>query len=170
VTSRRQKVVLLGMMSKIPVAGVVWQTVHYLVGLERLGFETYYVEAHARTPSMFMRHEADDGSRKAAAFIDGVCRRFGLHDRWAFHALHDDNRCFGMTGRALRELYHSAELIINLHAGTVPLPEYSQTGRLILLGATMTAGCVSGIPCLRPRWLPRSRRNAPGRPGRSRAR
>jgi len=27
------------MMSKIPVAGVVWQTVHYLVGLERLGFD-----------------------------------------------------------------------------------------------------------------------------------
>ena len=35
----RQKIVLLGMMTKIPVAGVVWQTLHYLVGLERLGYE-----------------------------------------------------------------------------------------------------------------------------------
>ena len=48
----RPKIVLLGMMTKIPVAGVVWQTVHYLVGFERLGYETYYVEAHARTPSI----------------------------------------------------------------------------------------------------------------------
>ena len=51
----KQKIVVLGMMTKMPVAGVVWQTVHYLVGLERLGFEVYYVEAHARTPSMFMQ-------------------------------------------------------------------------------------------------------------------
>ena len=45
-----KKVVLLGMMTRIPVAGVVWQTVHYLLGLERLGYEAYYVETHARTP------------------------------------------------------------------------------------------------------------------------
>ena len=35
----RPKVVLLGMMSKHPVAGVFWQTMHYLVGFERLGYE-----------------------------------------------------------------------------------------------------------------------------------
>jgi GT2 family glycosyltransferase len=131
VTSRRPKVVLLGMMSKIPVAGVVWQTVHYLVGLERLGFEPYYVEAHARTPAMFMRHEGDDGSRKAAAFIDRVCRRFGLHGRWAFHALHEDGRCYGLGEEQLRKLYRSAELLINLHGGTEPLPEHAATGRLV---------------------------------------
>ena len=33
------KIVVLGMMTKIPVAGVVWQTLHYLLGFERLGFE-----------------------------------------------------------------------------------------------------------------------------------
>ena len=58
------------MMTKIPVAGVVWQTLHYLLGFERLGFDVYYVEAHARTPSMLMRSERDDGSALAAAFID----------------------------------------------------------------------------------------------------
>ena len=36
---RRPKIVLLGMMTRIPVAGVVWQTVHYLLGLERLGYD-----------------------------------------------------------------------------------------------------------------------------------
>ncbi len=29
------KIVLLGMMTKMPVAGVVWQTMHYLIGFER---------------------------------------------------------------------------------------------------------------------------------------
>lgn len=127
------KIVLLGMMSKIPVAGVVWQTVHYLVGFRRLGFEVYYVEAHARTPSMFMQSEDDDGSTKAAEFIDRVMRRFDLGGRWAFHALHDDGRCYGMSDRELRGLYRSADLLINLHGGTAPLPEHAETGRLVYL-------------------------------------
>jgi hypothetical protein len=130
---REKKIVLLGMMSRSPVAGVVWQTIHYLLGFRRLGYEVYYVEAHARTPSMLMRRAADDGSAKAAAFIAGVMRRFDLGDRWAFHALHADGRYYGMSEAQLNQLYGSAELIINLHGGTHPLPEHSATGRLVYL-------------------------------------
>src|SRR5262245_4308677 len=120
----RPKVVVLGMMSKMPVSGVVWQTLHYLLGLERLGCDAYYVEAHSRTPSMFMESATDDASGKAAAFIAGVMGRFGLSGRWAFHALHDDGRCYGMAESELRHLYRSAGLIINLHGGTAPLSEH----------------------------------------------
>jgi GT2 family glycosyltransferase len=129
----RPKVVVLGMMTKMPVAGVVWQNLHYLLGLERLGCEAYYVETHARTPSMLMSDEDDDSSALAAEFIAAVMRRFGLADRWAFHALHDDGRCFGMSEQQLGRLYGSAELLINLHGGTQPLPELSANGRLIYL-------------------------------------
>src|SRR2546423_12628841 len=121
------------MMTKMPVAGVVWQTVHYLVGFRRLGYDVWYVEAHARTPSKLMAHKDDDPSAKAAAFIDGVMRRFDLGDRWAFHALHGDGRCYGLSAGELARLYDSAELIINLHGGTVPRPEHSATGRLVFL-------------------------------------
>ncbi len=128
-----KKVVLLGMMTRIPVAGVVWQTAHYLVGLERLGYEAYYVETHARTPSMLMEHEEDDSSAMAAAFIDRVLRPFGFGDRWAFYGLHQDNRCFGMTRRELERLYDSAHILINLHGGTEPLPELYANDRLVYL-------------------------------------
>ena len=129
----RPKVVVLGMMTKMPVAGVVWQNLHYLLGLERLGCEAYYVETHARTPSMLMSNENDDSSALAAEFIAAVMRRFGLADRWAFHALHDDGRCFGMSEHQLGRLYGSAELLINLHGGTQPLPELSANGRLVYI-------------------------------------
>src|SRR5207244_8093656 len=101
-------------MTKIPVAGVVWQTVHYLVGFERLGFDPYYVEAHARTPGMLMRDKGDDSSSLAASFIGETLTRFGLAGRWAYHALHDDGRLYGMTEGQLRRLFSSAELIVNL--------------------------------------------------------
>jgi len=131
---QRPKVVLLGMMSKMPVAGVVWQYLHYLLGFERLGYEAYYVEAHGRTPSMLMESgETADASGRAAAFIATIMRRYGLSGRWAYRALHRDGRCFGMTERRLAELLGSAELIVNLHGGTKPLPELRATDRLVYL-------------------------------------
>ena len=132
-SGRRPKIVLLGMMTPMPVAGVVWQNLHYLLGFERLGFETYYVETHARTPSMLMSSPADDSAALAAEFIAAVMRRFGLSERWAFRALHDDGRCFGMSEVQLHTLYNEAELLVNLHGGTQPLPELAATGRLVYL-------------------------------------
>lgn len=129
----KKKIVMLGMMTRIPVAGAVWGAMQYLIGFQRLGYDVYYVEAHARTPSMLMEHDDDDSSELAAAFIDKVMRRFDLGDKWAFHALHDDGRCYGMSESQLQQLYQSADLIINFHGGTVPRPEHSATGRLMYL-------------------------------------
>ncbi len=131
--SYRPKIVLLGMMTKIPVPGVVWQTVHYLLGFKRLGFDPYYVEAHARTPGMLMCHESDDSGALAAEFVGDVMRRFGLNGQWAYQALHADGRLYGMSEHELSRLYSSAELIVNLHGGTEPRPEHYDTGRLIYL-------------------------------------
>ena len=130
----KPKIVILGMMTKMPVAGVIWQTAHYLVGFQRLGFEVYYVEQHGLNPSMFMETPQCDGSAKAAAFIAGVMRRFDLGDRWCFQALHEaDGRCLGMSRTRLNALFASADIIINLHGGTIPRPEHYATGRLIYL-------------------------------------
>lgn len=132
--SSRPKVVLLGMLSKIPVGGVIWLVRQYAIGFERLGFDVYYVEAHGRVPSMFMEHQDDDPSAKAVAFVAEQMRDLGMQDRWAFQALHDDGRCYGMSEIALRRLYRDAALIINLHGGTIPRPEQAATGRLVYMG------------------------------------
>src|SRR5262249_59312741 len=84
-------------------------------------------------PSTFIESEDHDGSDRAADFIGKVMRRFDLADRWAYQALHADGRSLGMSDSQLRELYRSAALIINLHGGTVPLPEHYATGRLVYL-------------------------------------
>jgi hypothetical protein len=121
------------MMTKMPVAGVVWQNLHYLLGFERLGFEAWYVEAHAINPSAFQLDEEDPGSQGAAEYLDRNLRPFGFGDRWAYHALHHDDAVFGMDAERLRDLYRSAALIINLHGGTEPRPEHFETERLVYL-------------------------------------
>ena len=129
----RPPVVLLGMLTKIPVAGPAWLVVHYLEAFRRLGYDPWYVEAHARTPSMFMRAQGDDASARAAAYVARVLGRFGFENRWAFHALHDDGRVYGLSRTRLRRLYRAAELVVNLHGGTVPTLEHSSGGPLICL-------------------------------------
>jgi glycosyltransferase involved in cell wall biosynthesis len=129
--ARRRPIVVLGMMAKIPVPGVIWQTLHYLLGLRQLGFDVYYVEAHARTPTMLMTREQDDASARAAQLIDGVLRPYGLGERWAFHALHQDGAVFGLSDRELGWVLRNAELLLNLHGATEPREELADTGRLV---------------------------------------
>lgn len=130
---RRPVVVLLGMLTKIPVAGPAWLLVHYMEAFRRLGFDPWYVEAHARTPSMFMRTEADDSSARAAEYVSRILTRFGFGNRWAFHALHDDGQVYGLSQTRLDRLYRSADLIVNLHGGTVPTDEHLSGGPLVYL-------------------------------------
>jgi GT2 family glycosyltransferase len=135
-TTPTKKLVLLGMMSKIPVAGVIWQTIHYLIGFQRLGYDVYYVETHARTPTMLLKKGekgGDRGSAKAAGFISKVMSRFGFENHWAYLALHHDGRSYGMTRDQVRKLYKSAALIINFHGGTHPRLELDSTDRLVYL-------------------------------------
>ncbi|UGS35715.1 glycosyltransferase [Capillimicrobium parvum] len=125
-----RRIVLLGMMAKTPVPGVIWQTMHYLLGLQRLGFDVHYVEAHGRTPAMLMPDPGADGPARAAALIEELMVRFGLAGRWAYQ---HDGRVYGASDTQLRSLFSQAELVINLHGGTPPRPEHSAGGPLVYL-------------------------------------
>ena len=46
----RGRIVLLHFVGQMPLAGIAWQAAHYLVGLQRLGYETWYVEDHGANP------------------------------------------------------------------------------------------------------------------------
>src|ERR1051325_8879717 len=78
---RRPKIILLGMMARQRVSGAVWATLHYLIGLEKLGYEAYYVEAHGAVPWAFQQNDAG-----TAEFIESILRGFDMADRWAFHS------------------------------------------------------------------------------------
>ena len=128
----RAPIVVLGAMTRYPVAGIVWLTMQYVLGFRRLGYDCYYVESHAGTPRSFVAD--DDGAPGAAAFLARLMARFDLPDRWAFHALHSDRRCYGLSDAALQQLYGSAAAIFNLHGATVPQPEQASTRRLAYVG------------------------------------
>jgi GT2 family glycosyltransferase len=121
------------MFSRMPVPGVAWQTIHYLLGFERLGCEVHYVETHGRTPSMLMSDPDDDPTALAVGVIEPLMRRFGLAGRWAYVPLHGDPEVRGMSRRELDRVYAEADVLLNLHGGTAPLPELTAGDRLVYL-------------------------------------
>jgi hypothetical protein len=129
----RAPIVLLGAMTRYPVAGIVWLTMQYVLGFRRLGYDCYYVESHGGTPRPFVTG-GDDGTAGAVAFLARLMRRFDLTDRWAFQTGHGERRCHGLSAEALQRLYSSAALIVNLHGATVPQPEHAANGRLVYVG------------------------------------
>lgn len=130
---RRPRVVVLGMLTRLPYAGVIWQTRHYLEGFARLGCDVSYVEAHGSMPLSFFAHDGDDGWRRAADWLGVTMRAIGFGARWAYVPAHAGGRAYGPVASALPVLYRDAALIVNLHGGTEPREEMSATGRLVYL-------------------------------------
>jgi ABC-type multidrug transport system fused ATPase/permease subunit len=132
-SSARPSIVLLGSMGVMPVGGVIWQTLQYVVGFQRLGYDVYYVEAHGRYPHMIDRSPGQDPTSLVVQLIGSALARVNASGRWCYVAVHDGERHFGMTRQELDLRYREASAIINLHGGTVPSHEHTRTGRLVYL-------------------------------------
>jgi hypothetical protein len=115
-------IVVLGIMGCMPVAGtgVAWNTIQHLVGLRRLGYDVYYVEATGVWPF----NATTDDCTFPVAYISSLLSRFGFQDRWAYVAAHSDGRCYGLSARQVEDLYVRADAIINLFGGTVLREEH----------------------------------------------
>src|ERR671924_1642654 len=118
--SKPKVVIVLGIMGAIPVAGVAWQTIQYLVGLRRLGYDVYYVEATGVWPY----NAATDDCSFPVTYISTLLSRFGFQDKWAYVAAHSDGRCYGLSELQVKELYGRADAIVNLFGGTILREEH----------------------------------------------
>jgi hypothetical protein len=72
---KRKKIIVMGFMGSCPIAGVVWQHVHYIVGLQRLGHDVYYIEDSARLPYSRIRRPCAPGAAAPERSIFPSLRR-----------------------------------------------------------------------------------------------
>ena len=101
-------------MCKRPIAGVVWQTLHYLLGLRRLGLDVYYAECHGKwVPNPVGQ---PDGSYPGQIAVGDTLKQFGMSDRWFCWADRSKGLSFGMSHHSLLKLYQEVETLINLCA------------------------------------------------------
>ena len=83
---KRKKIVVMGFMGSIPIAGVIWQHIHYIVGLQRLGHEVYYIEDSARLPYNAQTFDTSNDYSYAAKVLAQLANEFGFERRWSFCA------------------------------------------------------------------------------------
>src|SRR5436189_1093928 len=129
---KRKKIVVMGFMGSMPIAGVIWQHVHYIVGLQRLGHGVFYVEDSARLPYNPETFEVTNEFNYAAHLPSRLAREFGFKNRWGFCARYlPRNPTAGLPLKTIRRLYREADAILNI-CGTQEFNEDLLTSDRIL--------------------------------------
>ena len=115
--TKHGNIVVLHFAGQMPLAGIAWQAMHYLVGLEQLGYKAWYVEDCGANPfdpranSVVMECDYNVG------YLRQVMERYGFAGRWAYwDAIHDIH--YGLSRHQLHALYREADAIINLCGAT----------------------------------------------------
>lgn len=112
---KRKRIVVMGFMGSCPIAGVIWQHVHYIVGLQRLGHEVYYIEDSARIPYNAETFDTSNDYSYAARLISRLAEEFNFKDRWSFCARYlPELPTAGLPLNTIRQLYKCADAILNI--------------------------------------------------------
>lgn len=105
----------MGFTAGVPIAGVIWQHVHYIVGLQRLGHEVYYIEDSARYAYNPATYELNEDYSYAAEILAKLAAQFDFEGRWAYCARYlPDHPTVGMPMSRIKELYKEADAILNV--------------------------------------------------------
>ncbi len=116
----RKTILILHLAGQIPLAGVLWQALHYLVGLRDLGHDVYYAEESGAPPyDPRVRSNVADPTYNVAC-LQQTLTRFGFADHWGYWDQGED-RHYGLSRDQLRGLHERADVTVNL-CGAMPPP------------------------------------------------
>lgn len=122
----RPRLVVLGILGQMPLAGVIWQVLHYLEGFRRLDFDVYYVEDTGNWPYDPEQNTVTDNCAYAVNLIGQLMSAYGWSDRWAYRLGAQGNRTFGLSESQLTQLFEQADVLVNVTGSTVLRPEHLQ--------------------------------------------
>jgi hypothetical protein len=127
------KAIVTGMIASYPVGGVVWDYGQYALGLERLGFEVFYLEDTGWQTYDPRQGTYGDDCSYAVAFMREALGALSpaLAERWHFRNM--DGKTYGLNDDAFTEALHSADLFLNVSGGTLLRDEYMPCKRKILI-------------------------------------
>jgi hypothetical protein len=125
--------VVTGMIASYPVGGVLWDYGQYALGLERLGFEVYYLEDTGWQTYDPVSGEYGEDCSYAVEFLERSLAFVSptLGKRWHFRAM--DGRTFGVPKEQITDLCASADLFLNVSGGTLLRDEYMACRRKVLV-------------------------------------
>jgi hypothetical protein len=127
------KAIVTGMIASYPIGGVLWDYGQYALGLERLGFEVFYLEDTGWQTYDPRKGEYGEDCSYAVQFLPRALGSLSpsLACRWRFRNM--DGKTFGLADDAFEEALHSADLFLNVSGGTLMRDEYLACRRKVLI-------------------------------------
>lgn len=118
------RVLVLGYIVRGALAGHALHHLQYVLGLEQLGHDVYFLEDSDDFESCYdpTTHEITTDPTVGLAFANNVFARAGLPERWAYYDAHTQ-AWHGPAGRVARELCRTADICLNV-SGVNPLREW----------------------------------------------
>ena len=114
---KRGKLILLHFVGQMPLAGIAWQAMHHLLGLERLGYEVWYIEDSGANPYDPRANSVAMECDYSVDYLKRVMDRYGFARRWAYWDAVNDTY-HGLSRERVRALYAEADGLINLCGAT----------------------------------------------------
>jgi len=128
----RKTILVLHLAGQYPLAGVVWQALHYLVGLRQLGHDVYYIEDSGAPPyDPRLKSIVVDPTYNVTC-LQQTLERFGFADHWVYWDM-GQNAYYGLSHSRLQALYERADVVLNLCGATPPRLEHRRNGRLLYI-------------------------------------
>src|SRR5437870_2030161 len=127
------KAVVTGMIATYPVGGVAWDYGQYALGLERLGFDVWYLEdsglagydperrSYTEDPSYGVRFLADSLAQLSPA----------LAQRWHYRTL--DGFTAGLSAEEIADVVAEADVFLNVSGMCLLRDEYLLSRRKVLI-------------------------------------
>lgn len=136
----RLRLVVLGMMGRVPFGGQTWLYLNWLRALSRLGHEVFYAEDDVVWPYDPEQDTVTADPRYAVRHIAASMQRIGLGGRWAYRLRGAGaDECHGIKAPELRDLYRSCDALLNVVGATAladeqleaPLRVYVETDPVV---------------------------------------
>jgi hypothetical protein len=129
----QERIIVLGLLGQFPMAGMAWQLIHHLVGLQRLGFAVYYIEDTGTVPYNPQSRSSATDCLASVRFIADTMSRIGLAEAWAYRNVLD-GQWYGLPANKVQDLFHDAACVLNLCGASHPSQlTFRPRGRLVYL-------------------------------------
>ncbi|HXI71485.1 MAG TPA: glycosyltransferase family 1 protein [Verrucomicrobiae bacterium] len=127
------KAIVTGMIASYPVGGVAWDYGQYALGLERLGYEVFYLEDTGWQTYDPRKGEYGEDCSYAVEFLKTSLAKLSptLAARWRFRNL--DGKTFGLDDKTFSGVLRDADLFLNVSGGTLLRDEYMACKRKVLI-------------------------------------
>jgi hypothetical protein len=119
------RILVLGYIVRGPLGGHAWHHLQYVLGLERLGHDVYFLEDSDDFESCYdpTIHDMTTDPSFGLAFADRSFDRIGLRDRWAYYDAHTAT-WHGPSAYNALELCKTADVCLNV-SGVNPLRDWT---------------------------------------------